>query len=31
MLLHSEPFARGWNVFIGNVREKLSFTMRHRF
>ena len=30
MLLHSEPFARGWNVFIGNVREKLSLDPRLR-
>jgi alkylhydroperoxidase family enzyme len=30
MLLHSEPFARGWNVFIGNVREKLSLDPKLR-
>ncbi|NCX26019.1 MAG: carboxymuconolactone decarboxylase family protein, partial [Burkholderiaceae bacterium] len=23
MLLHSEPVARGWNHFIGNVRQQL--------
>lgn len=30
MLLHSEPFARGWNSFIGNVREKLSLDPKLR-
>ena len=30
MLLHSEPVARGWNHFIGNIRQKLSLDPKLR-
>ncbi len=30
MLLHSEPVARGWNHFIGNVRQHLSLDPKLR-
>jgi hypothetical protein len=30
MLLHSIPFARGWNQFIGEVRENLSLDPKFR-
>ena len=30
MLLHSEPVARGWNHFIGNVRQQLSLDPKLR-
>ncbi len=30
MLLHSIPFARGWNAFLGEVRRNLSLSAQHR-
>jgi alkylhydroperoxidase family enzyme len=30
MLLHSAPFARGWNAFLGEVRRNLSLCARLR-
>ena len=30
MLLHSPPFARGWNDFLGAVRNELSLTPKLR-
>lgn len=30
MLLHSIPFARGWNAFIGEVRRNLSLSAKLR-
>ncbi len=30
MLLHSEPVARGWNYFIGNIRQNLSLDPKLR-
>jgi alkylhydroperoxidase family enzyme len=30
MLLHSVPYARGWNAFIGEVRRNLSISAKHR-
>ena len=30
MLLHSEPVVRGWNHFIGNVRQQLSLDPKLR-
>lgn len=30
MLLHSPPFARGWNAFLGEVRRNLSVSPRLR-
>ena len=30
MLLHSAPFARGWNAFLGEVRKNLSLSPKLR-
>lgn len=30
MLLHSIPYARGWNAFLGEVRRNLSVSAKHR-